>query len=174
MGMHVPAQLVEALAPWQAYYADSKPLSTATTFVHLAAMLFGGGTALAADRATLRASRGDAEHRWRVLDDLHRSHRTVLIALTFSLISGLALVAADIETFAASPLFLVKLVVLTLLVGNGGLLTVTESRLRRIAPDAREGGPHVTRLWRRLRLTAVTSLFLWTATVLAGTALANA
>ena len=53
---------------------------------------------------------------------------------------------------------------------NGAALTVTETRLRRVATTA---VPADTRLWDRLRLTCRCSILLWGATLVAGVTLAN-
>ena len=161
--------LAHLFAPWQSLFGDSKVVATGVTGVHLVALLFGGGLAIAADRATLRAGVAPEDRR-RMLAELHAEHRPVLAALTFLFASGTALAAADVKTFATSPLFALKLVLVTLLLGNGLVLARTEQALRR---GAGETGPD-PRLWRRLRATAWVSLTLWTITALTGTALVNA
>lgn len=152
-------------APWQAFYADSRTTETAVTAVHVVALMLGGGLAVAADRATLRAAAGDVASRTRILEDLHGVHRPVLIALGALFVTGLALALADVETFAASPTFLLKLALVALLCLNGAFLYRTETSLRRHATERR---------WRRLRLASWLSLGLWIATAVAGTALVNA
>jgi hypothetical protein len=164
--MTIVAALAHACAPWQSLYSNSKPVATAVTATHLVAMLFGGGLAVAADRRTLRADTGDTDARRRLLDELSAVHRPVLAALAVLFVSGVAFAAADVETFAKSPAFAVKLVLVTLLLGNGAVLARTEGALR--TADA------TTRLWRRLRIAARLSLLLWTALVVAGTVLVNA
>ena len=168
----VPA-LVHAFAPWQSLYSNSKTVETAVTSTHLVAMLFGGGFAVAADRATLRAAGQDPDARRRVLHELGAVHRPVLIALAVLFVSGVALATADVGTFAKSPAFAAKLVLVALLLTNGFVLARTETALRGApAPGADE--PREDRLWRRLRTTARLSLLLWTVTVVAGTVLVNA
>ena len=168
----VPA-LVHAFAPWQSLYSNSKTTETVVTSAHLVAMLFGGGFAVAADRATLRATAQNADGRRRLLQELGTVHRPVLIALGFLFVSGVALATADVDTFAKSPAFAVKLVLVALLLGNGFVLTRTEAALRG-APASGADQPREDRLWRRLRTTARLSLLLWTVTVVAGTVLVNA
>jgi hypothetical protein len=46
-------QLVAAFEPWKSAYSNSKVIPAAVTSVHLVALLFGGGLAVAADRATI-------------------------------------------------------------------------------------------------------------------------
>jgi len=168
----VPA-LVHAFAPWQSLYSNSKTTETVVTSTHLVAMLFGGGFAVAADRATLRATAQNADGRRRLLQELGTVHRPVLIALGFLFVSGVALATADVDTFAKSPAFALKLVLVALLLGNGFVLTRTETALRG-APAPGADQPREDRLWRRLRTTARLSLLLWTVTVVAGTVLVNA
>jgi uncharacterized membrane protein len=158
--------LVGWFAPWQALFSDSKVVDIGVTSVHLLAVLIGGGLAVSTDRATLRALRGvalDAE-RQRLIDDLATTHRPVLIALGVLFVSGLALVTADIQTFAHSPAFLVKMSLVVLLLINGGVLVRTERSLRR---EPTESG------WRRLHQVSWISLVLWLGIVVAGVTLVN-
>lgn len=162
--------LAHTFAPWQSIYSDSKAVASVVTGVHLTGLLFGGGFAVAADRATLRAFQRDPVERRAVLSELHAVHRPVLVALLVLFLSGLALAAADVKTFAESPVFILKLTLVALLLTNGAVLERTERALRLTA-----GGPRRdARLWRRLRATAWLSLGLWTGTVVAGTVLVNA
>ena len=162
--------LAHALVPWKSLYSDSKAVASVVTGVHLVGMLFGGGLAVAADRSTLRALRREPSDRARALAELHAVHRPVLLALGVLFLSGVALAAADIETFLGSPIFAIKLLLVTLLLANGLVLVRTERALR-----SATGGPgRETRLWRRLRTNAYLSLLLWTCTVVAGTVLVNA
>ena len=166
-------QLVAAFEPWKSVYSNSKIIPAAVTSVHLVALLFGGGLAVAADRATLRVGRRGAADQATQLAELRAVHKPVLVALVALFASGVLLAGADLETFATSPVFWVKLGLVMLLLVNGLMLERTESRLRGLS--AREivpTGP-VERLWRRLRKSAVLSLVLWTATLIAGTLLVN-
>jgi hypothetical protein len=169
--------LVHLFAPWQSLYSNSKPVATAVTATHLVALLYGGGFAVAADRATLRAQPDDPGAARRALGDLEAVHRPVLIALGVMFLSGLGMATADVETFAKSPAFVVKLSLVALLVINGIVLTRTERALRSLADSVSVASDQsVLRpaLWRRLRRTAWVSLFLWAGTVVAGTVLVNA
>lgn len=162
--------LVDALArlaePWAAVYGDLPVLQAATTFTHLGGFLLGGGFAIAADAATIRAARGAGAKRRRQLAYVHGIHRLVLVGLAATLGSGLLMFAADVEALAASPTFWVKMVLVTLLLANGAIMARTESALRAGVGDA-------GRAWPRLRGTALVSLALWFASVLAGTLLVN-
>jgi hypothetical protein len=119
--------------PWNTVYADSTALSTGVTATHILALLIGGGLALAADRSTLRMlARPEAERR-RHLEELRAVHRPVLIALAVLFLSGLAMAAADVETFATSWYFWIKMALVTLLLANGYYLLRTERRLHALA-----------------------------------------
>jgi hypothetical protein len=169
-------QLEHFFTPWQSVYGNSRMLSTTIAVVHVASLLFGGGYAIAADRLTLRAWRAGNVERTRQLTELRAVHRPVLIALSFSFLSGALLAAADVKTFASSPAFWIKLGFVALLVVNGAVLNATESGLRR-TDGASDRSTHVRDaepLWTRLRAFALCSVALWTATVIAGVVLQNA
>lgn len=167
--MSTDADLVDQLAglvqPWASLYGDSPALQTALTFLHLAGIFLGGGFAIATDRETfiaLRAARlsGQIRH----LAHLHTIHRPVLVGLVLALGSGFLLWASDVQTFARSPVFWVKMVLLGLLLANGYLLARTETTLR-------EGAPDSPVLWARLRYISAASIALWLGLILAGTVL---
>ena len=163
-------ELAKALEPWKSAFSDSKVIAGSVTGVHILALLFGGGLAIGADRTTLRLATTDESERNRLLADLHDVHRPVLIALSFLFVTGVLLASADVETFLPSPVFWVKLSLIALLLGNGGVLTLTENALRAqpaVAPDQR------AKLWSRLRMSSMCSIALWTATAIAGITLVN-
>lgn len=164
MAMPSIADLAALSAGWSALYADSTLVSTTVTTIHLLALLGAGGLAIAADRLTLRATVSDAP---RIAQELRAVHRPVLVALAILFVSGLALAAADLETFLVSPVFWAKLGLVALLLANGGGLARAESRVRASStvPAA---------LWRRLRMHAWASLSLWVLVTIAGTVLVNA
>jgi hypothetical protein len=151
--------------PWASLYNDSPALQTTITFLHLAGIFLGGGFAIATDRETfvaLRAARlsGQIRH----LAHLHTIHRPVLVGLVMALGSGFLLLAADVQTFARSTVFWVKMVLLGLLLANGYVLERTETALR-------EGTPDSPALWARLRYISGASIALWLGLILAGTVL---
>ncbi|MEO5903890.1 MAG: hypothetical protein ABIQ55_07765 [Gemmatimonadaceae bacterium] len=156
------------LAPWQHAYSDSIALSTSVTAIHLLAMLFGGGLAIAADRMTLKLRTENADQRRQHLVDLSAIHRPVVIALAFQFLSGIAMLASDVKTFVASPVLWIKLSLVALLLINGVILERTESALRRS-----DGGAEPAGLWNRLNFNAICSLMLWSATLVAGITLVN-
>lgn len=156
------------LAPWQQAFSDSTAISTSVTAVHLLAMLFGGGLAIAADRTTLKLHSDNADQRRQHLVELNAVHRPVLIALGFQFFSGIAMLASDIRTFVVSPVLWIKLGLVALLLINGVVLVRTETALRRS-----QGGAEPAGLWSRLNFNAVCSLALWSATLVAGITLVN-
>jgi hypothetical protein len=158
-------QLARLAHPWASLYSDHPAVQTAVTFLHVAGIFLGGGFAIATDRETfiaLRAARlsGQIRH----LAHLHTIHRPVLLGLVIALGSGFLLFAADIQTFARSPVFWVKMVLLALLLANGYVLSRTESALRGGQPDS-------PALWARLSYVSAASIALWLGLILAGTVL---
>lgn len=151
--------------PWSEAFANSLAVSTTVIVAHLLALLFGGGYALAADRATLRALRAGPEEHARLLHELRITHGPVLVALAVLTGSGVLLVAADIDVFLRSPLLWLKLTLFTLLLLNGAWLRRTEIALRRSLEDG--DAAHPVRL-RRLRTAALLSMTLWSVSVAAG------
>jgi hypothetical protein len=167
--MSMATDLVDKLAhlaqPWASLYGDSRTVQTAVTFLHIAGIFLGGGFAIATDRETFIAMRdarlsGQIRH----LAHLHTIHRPVLVGLVLALSSGFLLFAADLATFARSPVFWLKMVMLGLLLGNGFLLQRTETALRMGEPDS-------PALWARLRYISAASIVLWLGLILAGTVL---
>ena len=163
--MHLLKSIEELFAPWQSIYSDSAIISITVTALHLIGMLVGGGLAIAADRATLRISHEQPGERERHLGELNAIHRPVLIALALLSITGILMVASDIETFINSPVLWIKLGLVALLVLNGVVLERTETSLRRGKEKSS---------WGKLRVAAMCSIGLWIATLAAGVVLVNA
>ena len=157
--------LARLAEPWNSLYSDSKAVASAVLFLHLVPLLFAGGTALVADRATIRAARGSGQDRARQLVELSRAHLLVIGGLALSFASGVLLFLSDVDTFLASLVFWIKLGLVGLLLLNGFVMTRTERALAR-------GGDERS-LWARLRAVAVLSLVLWLATTLVGVLLTN-
>ncbi len=164
--MLVPEALVHALKPWSDFYGHSKTAATIVTFLHIGGLLLAGGLAIAADRGSLRALRLAAGERSHYMRELASVHRWVLTGLVVVVVSGLALLASDIESFFGSWIFWVKMVLVAVLLFNGVRMTRTEDALRR---DANAESIH----WQSLHRTAVTSLGLWFVIAAFGVALSN-
>jgi hypothetical protein len=165
--LDAPIALSRLAKPWADAYSDSKLLPTVVFFVHIGALLFAGGLAISLDRGTLRAARGSADVRSRQIDDLAGTHRFVLWGLALSLLSGVLLLASDLDTFWTSWVWWTKATMIVLLLVNGWMMTRAEEQVR-ANPTQSESG------WGRLRVTAIVSSVLWFAITLAGVTLVNA
>jgi hypothetical protein len=161
-----PEALADLAAPWAKLYSHSSVLATLVQFLHVAAIVVAGGLAIAVDRATLRLRHGEPGARARHLTELGSVHRVVLGGLALSFLTGLALLAADLDTFLVSWIFWSKLGLIALLLANGARMTRAERALR-------TGGAGADVQWRRLRTMSITSLALWLVITLAGVALTN-
>ena len=164
--MLVPESLVHLFKPWADLYSHSKAMETVVQGLHIGGLLLGGGMAIAADRATLRALRHPFADRMRSVHELSTVHQWVLTGLGIVAASGLALVTADIETFFGSWMYWTKMGLVVLLLLNGYGITRAEKQL---AKDGGESSPH----WAALHRTAVTSLVLWFTITVFGVALVN-
>ena len=164
--MKPPDALVQLLQPWNDFYSHSKTTETIVLFLHIGGLLLAGGFAIAADRTTLRALRGAASNRPQYLAEQMTVHKWVISGLGIIVVSGLALLTSDIETFWGSWIYWGKMALVVLLLINGLMMTRTEKTLTADTSGQSPG-------WDSLRRTAVTSLMLWFAIALAGVALAN-
>ena len=164
--MNPPESLVQLLKPWNDFYSHSKTTETIVLFLHIGGLLLAGGLAIAADRGTLRTLRIAAAERTVHVRELGAVHRWVLTGLTAVVVSGVALLTSDIETFFPSWLYWTKMAFVVLLLINGLMMTRVEQGLAR---DPSETSPH----WRALHRTAVSSLALWFIITALGVALAN-
>jgi hypothetical protein len=150
----LPAFLSGAVQTWAAFYDAHKAVSVSVRYLHLAGLLVGGGTALAADRRVLKAVRLGAAERAATLVELGASHRVVVPALAVIVLSGVLLTATDTATFLASRLYWLKMGIVALLLLNGvGLLAAERAAARE--PDASG--------WRWLAVVSMLSLILWLA-----------
>ena len=163
--MAIPAVLLRLAEPWATFYADHALLQSSTRFLHLAGVLLGGGFAIATDRATLRAVTHPAE-RTTQLSAIASIHRWVITGLAITFVTGLLMLAADLETFLPSTVFWVKMGLIVLLLANGAMLRSTESGLSAERGDSE-------RRWGVLQLTSIVSLALWFAVVFTGTLLVD-
>ena len=153
--MAVPESLLDLVQPWATLYGDTQAVSLAIVFLHLAALMVGGGRALAADGEVLRASGPDTA----LFSHLGRAHGVVIPALAISVITGALMTAADLEHFAQSSAYQLKLLSVLLLMMNGLWMRFNEREAAAIGGGGAFG---------RLRLSAFLSATLWLATLLAG------
>ena len=163
-----PAALVQLVEPWSALYSDSTVIPTLVVFGHIAALVFAGGLAITLDRATLRAARGPAEFRWRQLEELRAAHRLVVVGIGLSVVTGVLLFAADLETYFGSWIYWTKMALIVMLLLNGYLMTRVEGRISSTPNAADDAG------WKQLRTNAIVSLVLWFSIAFAGVALVKA
>jgi hypothetical protein len=154
----LPAFFASAVESWAAFYDHHQLVSVAVRYLHLAGLIFGGGTALAVDQQVLRAARSGPSARSEVLATLSASHRVVLPALALVVTTGLLMTASDTDTFFGSRLYWSKMGLVALLLLNGiGLLSAE----RAVAGGRAKG-------WRWLAFTSAASLGLWLAILFAG------
>ncbi len=149
------------LALWAHFYGQTTAVSAALTYVHLGGILLGGGLAIAADVAALRLSPETVPDWTRELDRLAAVHRWVVAGLTLIFASGVAMMLAEIGSFATSVVFWVKMGLVALLIGNGFARLRVEVALRQ-GSAAR---------WGWFRRTSIASLALWFLILLLGTLL---
>ncbi|HXI20028.1 MAG TPA: hypothetical protein VNH46_03035 [Gemmatimonadales bacterium] len=159
-------QLASFAAPWADFYNASKVAQSTVMFGHFGGIMTAGGLALAADRGTLRAARGEVSEQRRQLRELATVHPVVVGALAVTAVTGLLMFAADLENLAVSGVFWIKMGLVALLLANGWLMLRTERRLG-------AGQPSDGRDWGRLRVASLASLALWFAVMLAGSILPN-
>ncbi len=147
---------------WTSVYANSSTIRTLLGFAHVAGLIIGGGSAIAADRGVLRAVRRAPSELSAHLTTIRNAHSIVIASLAVVMTSGLLLAAADTETFLHSTLFWLKMGLVALLIVNGAFMRHAE----RAASGARP-------LWTPLAIASGASLALWLLTTLAGAALPN-
>lgn len=164
--LSAPDILIHAMKPWEEFYSHSKVAPTVVTFLHVGALILAGGFALSTDRDTFRAIHAGDAKRTQHLEDLGSVHAWVVGGLVVSVLSGLLLFAADVETFFGSWVFWIKMGLIVGLLGNGYVMMRTERGLRGSSGD-------VNARWRTLRRTSVVSIVLWFTISLAGIILVN-
>lgn len=148
-------------------YADHPAISTALVFLHLGGILLAGGFAISTDRSILQAT-VRPELRARCLSGVPPVHRIVKGALFLAAGAGILIFLADVEALATSPVFWVKMLLVTLLIGNGYGMMRAEKALAVKDPVTDRNA-----LWQPLARAARFSLALWFSTLLAGVALRN-
>jgi len=138
---------------WSAYYSDHQMVSLSIRYAHLAALMVGGGTALAIDRVVLGTARTRTDDRRRAaFIAMNGSHRVVVPALAIVTGSGVLMAAADWNTFVESRLFWFKMFSFGVLVLNGMALVAAERAYAKSTDVL---------MWRRVVLASGASCLLW-------------
>jgi len=147
------------LATWSEIYSNSAMWRTVILFGHVGGLLLGAGCAVAADRLTLMAPVGDSHQ----LKALAGVHRVVLAGLAAMFVSGVLMLAANLDTYLVSRWFWLKMFLVAMLLVNGVRLARAEQAARASDPAA----------WARLRGASTASLALWFLITLLGAVLPN-
>jgi len=159
----MPVFISHLVAWWAALYSGSAVMRTLVSFVHVAGLVGGGGAAIAADRATLKATRRGLAVTREQIDTIHHTHRVVILGLAGVIVSGVLLFAGDVATYAPSKLFWLKMVMVAALMVNGAFLVRVGHGAQMLDERTR----------RTMRWTAGLSLALWFLTTLVGAGLPN-
>ncbi len=149
--MALPAFLTSAIDSWAAVYDAHRMVSVTVRYLHLAGLVVGAGTALAADRRILAAAGSASPDRPATVAAVRASHRVVVPALALVVATGALMAASDLATFLGSRLFWSKMGLVGLLLLNGAGLLAAERAA------SRGGG----RGWPWLVFTSAASLALW-------------
>jgi hypothetical protein len=147
--------LVGFTAPWRSLYSNSAALEIGVVGTHVLSTLVAGGLAIGHDRGTLRAGRWSSPIREHHFAELHAVHRTIVIALSICMLSGVALFAADVKTWVVSVPFWIKMALIAMLLVNALIMTATEGALRA------DSGGTAAAAWTRIRATSIVSALLW-------------
>ena len=141
------ATLSQALASWNSYYGNHQALSVTIRYVHLAALVIGGGTALAIDREIFGLRKSAPHVHDATIARLNRAHTLVIASIVFIVASGFLMAGADVETYLVSPTFWTKMALVVMLLINGAVLA-----------RAGRGSAGVS---RRLTVASAVSAILW-------------
>ena len=171
--------LTTLLLPWSELYAASAWIPTTILAVHVVALFAGGGIAISADRRVLLAQPGSREALQSAAEDLRTTHAIVIGSIALMVVTGVALAASDIGTFAVSKVFWTKMAMFTILIANGAYMRRTEGRLLTaamnagVAIDQPTPWPSLPLPWLARKRSAAVSLTAWFAIVLLGVVLSD-
>jgi hypothetical protein len=162
---------VDALAePWQKLYAHSTVVATLVLFGHVAGLLVAGALTLSAEASALRLDLHDDDARRRYFRNVTSARRSTGLALAIAMLSGALLFLTDLEAFAVSTVFWMKMGLVALLLTNGIVASRLDAQLSCASDEASAAKEN---LWRRRRLSARATAVLWFSLVLSGSALAS-
>ena len=170
--------LIALVQPWADLFSNDPALSTAVIAVHVLAMFVAGGMAIGTDRAILRAPIGSSDAARAVVADLSTMHNVVLVALTVTVASGIALFTSDLATYAVSKVYWTKMATVSALLVNGLRMRRAEDAVLRPLANvplytAEISVAFPVKAWHAVRRSAAVSLTLWCIIVLLGVVLAN-
>lgn len=148
---------------WSSIYSNSPAIKSALSFAHVGGLVGGGGCAIAADRATLKALRRPVSELTHRIEELHGVHAIVIAGLVIVTLSGILLAFADLDSYLQSTVFWVKMAFVVALLANGVLVMRAGNRVH-AGDDSARGA---------LKMACVASLTLWFATTLIGATLPN-
>lgn len=166
MQIEIPQALIDLTEPWGHFMKDSKITKTIVIFLHLAPVVVGGGIAIGLDRLTMRLAKGNGEDRTRHVAELARTHNLVIASLAVSFISGLLLVAGEIDNFPTSWIFWVKMAFILVLLANGARMRSVENKMAATGVTSDDD-------WNRLHTAAMASITLWLTVTFLGVALSK-
>ncbi|WP_396219940.1 hypothetical protein [Gemmatimonas sp.] len=171
--------LTTLLLPWSELYSASAWIPTTILAIHVLALFAGGGIAISADRRVLMAQPGSREAFQAAAEDLRTTHAIVIGSIVLLVVTGVALAASDIGTFAVSKVFWMKMAMFVILIANGAFMRRTEGRLLAaaadtgVAVDQPTPWPSLQLPWVALKRSAAISLLAWFAIVLLGVVLSD-
>lgn len=164
--MQVPASIVSAAQPWADLFAGSTAVATTVEFLHLTGLLVAGGLALAFDRSALRAAARRLHERGSYVRELDAVHGLIVLGLFLVVISGFALMLADVKAILPSRVFWWKMGAFVLLLLNGFAIRRAGVRLL--------GDGDNSRHWAALRRGSLRSITLWIVVLFLGVFLTGA
>ncbi len=159
MALHFIAGII---ASWASYYGNHPLVSVLVRFVHLAAIISGGGAALLMDFWILRTGNTGLTQKESILRMLRNVHVYIISWIVVVVVTGMVMTAADASTFLVSRTYWVKMTLVASTVINGDALLHAEGRIARLGIAAG---------WRRLANISLLSAILWFASLFAGTLL---
>ena len=159
--MPIAQAVPHVIVRWAHLYSNNKGINTAITFLHFAGMVVGGGFAFVADRDAFRLSRDAVADLPGEIADMESVHGWVIGGLVVVVVTGVLMTLADLNTYAASLAFWIKMGLFVLLIANG----YGRIRSERAIEHGSASG------WTWLRRTSLASAVLWLAVILVSTIL---
>ena len=160
--------MADLIAWWAATYRGNDLIQLGSALGHILSVAYAARYALNGDRAALRLTSGSVARRppalqLRDLETIARAHQHVIGGLAFAFATGIAQLLAQLSYLGSSPIFWIKMVLLTSLLINGWLI-------RGVGRGLLSGGASLEdpRSSRMLRGSALRSAVLWCVLVVMG------